>query len=301
MFIQPREVGGEEIESLCDLKSAMESQSRVFRNFHEGSAYLAPRAVLSQGNNAQFAYLARASEEGPTIVKYGTVFPDNAKLGKPVVQTSIISLSPLDGSVEYVFDGEAVTKLRTVAASMVAIQALLSPSVKVDQVGVVGLGHQGIAHADAIRQLFPSARIIGISSRIASHPSFDVVTTDIESLKECQIIILATSSSQPVLHRVTPGSTVISIGSFAPNRSEVSLDVMKAANHIVVDDLATASTQCGAIVNAGTETIVPIKTLGSILAQRSFSREPNDVAIYFSVGLGIQDAALIEHLLSRIA
>ena len=63
------QVNREQITKVCDLKSAMRTQREVFENYYLGKAFLGPRAVLSQEENAQFAYLASASEGGPTIVK----------------------------------------------------------------------------------------------------------------------------------------------------------------------------------------------------------------------------------------
>lgn len=293
-----RTVTGEEINELCDLKAVMESQSKVFKNFAEGKAFLGPRAVLSQGENAQFSYLARASSAGPTIVKFGTVFPGNAGSSFPVVQTSILVLSPENGSVEYSFDGETVTKLRTVAASMVAAKALASP--EINSIAVVGLGHQGLAHAKAFRELYPHTKLIGVSKEAKPNDVFDEVTTDIKKTQDAELVLLATSSTNPVMREINRGVTALSIGSFAPNRSEVSVEAVKSADLIVVDDVLTSKSQCGSIINANQDDLLEVESLGNIILSGKSRSDENQRIFYFSVGLGIQDAALVELILERL-
>jgi ornithine cyclodeaminase len=292
-----RSITAAQIHEICDLDSAIASQEKVFQNFAKGSAVLGPRAVLSQGDNAQFAYLARASELGPTIIKFGSVFPGNSGSPYPVVQTSILALSPKTGAVEYSFDGEAVTKLRTVAASLVAIQALRKSEIQ--KISIVGVGHQGIAHAEALRIKYPKARIIGITNKSKLN-QFDEVGRDIAATEGSDLIILSTNSTTPVFEKLIDKSTVVSIGSFAPNRSEVGPDLIKSADRVVVDDVETARKQCGAIVLAEQFAPIDIKGLGETLIKASPEVSPEERNIYFSVGLGIQDAALVELILERL-
>lgn len=296
-----------EIEGLCDLETAIESQRKVFANYFLGNAHLGPRAVLSQGENAQFAYLARASETGPTIVKFGTVFPNNPKQNLPAVQTSILALSPTNGSVSYEFDGEAVTKLRTVAASMVAIEKLANPP---SRIAIVGLGHQGLAHVQALRSIYKPISIIGFTRKIQAAENidlFDQVSDNLNGISDCDLIILATSSSNPVLtEKLTSGSTCISIGSFSPGRSEVSEESLKGADLIVVDDPKTSLEQCGSVRNFFKSSSNKLganfapRSLGEVLVKDLGRESQSDVICYFSVGLGIQDAAIVEIILEKL-
>ena len=296
-----------EIEGLCDLATAIESQRKVFANYYLGNALLGPRAVLSQGENAQFAYLARASETGPTIVKFGTVFPNNPKRNLPAVQTSILALSPTNGSVSYEFDGETVTKLRTVAASMVAIEKLANPP---SCVAIVGLGHQGLAHAKALRSVYKPNSIIGITRdnhTSVSSDVFDNISSNLNDLADCNLIILATSSINPILtEKLASGTTCISIGSFSPGRSEVSERTLKSADLIVVDDPKTSLEQCGSVLNFVNSSCNELgadftpRGLGEVLVEGSGRESQSDVICYFSVGLGIQDAAIVEIVLEKL-
>ena len=104
-------VTAEEINALCSYEKIIDNQRQVFVNFYSNKAMMGPRAILSQNDNAQFSYIARASENGPTIVKFGTVVPGNSARDIPVVQTTVAILDVTSGSLKLFLDGEAVTKL----------------------------------------------------------------------------------------------------------------------------------------------------------------------------------------------
>ena len=264
---------------------------------------MGPRAILAQNENAQFSYIARASKEGPTIVKFGTVVPSNSNRNIPVVQTMVSVIDAQTGSVKLFLDGESVTKWRTVSASMAAASEL---SNQVKRIAVVGLGHQGQAHLRAARSIFHPEKIYGVSNvDIDIDFEFDVeVTKDISVIGNCDLVFLCTNSIEPVINmNLSPGTTCISIGSFAPNRQEVSAPVLALADKVFGDDAKTISEQSGSVVMAlglADRKWSEVESIGALYAGKTSGRDNKDQVIYyFSVGLGIQDAALAEFILKN--
>jgi ornithine cyclodeaminase len=94
------------------------------------------------------------------------------------------------------------------------------------------------------------------------------------------------------------GATVISIGSFSPNREEISGEVVANSDLIFGDDSQTIQAQSGSVIaaiNLKPEIANGITSIGALLNNPSLGRtSPDQVVIYFSVGLGIQDAAIVE-------
>ena len=66
-------VSAEQINALCSYEQIIENQRQVFKNFYLDEAVMGPRAILSQGENVQFSYIARASKNGPTTVPNLTI------------------------------------------------------------------------------------------------------------------------------------------------------------------------------------------------------------------------------------
>jgi ornithine cyclodeaminase len=115
---------------------------------------------------------------------------------------------------------------------------------------------------------------------------------------------MCTNSQDPVINSaLNSGSTCISIGSFAPNRLEVSVEALSKADKVFGDDAKTISEQSGSVVHAlanTKRTWDQPQSIGGVYAQKLTGRENTEQVIYyFSVGLGIQDAALAEFILAN--
>jgi len=294
-------ITAEEINDLCTYEKIVENQRQVFKQFFLDEAVMGPRAILSQGENAQFSYIARASSDGPTIVKFGTVVPSNAGRDIPVVQTTVSVIDATTGSVKLFLDGEAVTKWRTVCASMAAAKEL---SNQVKKIAVIGVGHQGAAHLHAAKHIFKPESIIGIDQDLKKSDLGIEITQDIKAAYDCDLIFICTNSQEPVISSaLNSGSTCISIGSFAPNRLEVSVSALSKADKVFGDDAKTISEQSGSVVktleNYERSWQYP-QSIGGVYAGKIKGRENKEQVIYyFSVGLGIQDAALAEFILAN--
>ena len=128
------------------------------------------------------------------------------------------------------------------------------------------------------------------------------ISTDLGLVNQCDLIFLCTNSISPVITTaLNPGTTCISIGSFAPNRLEVSVVALTSADKVFGDDASTISEQAGSVIS----TLAQSKrnwdkpeSIGEVYNQRIKGRTSEDQVIYyFSVGLGIQDAAMAEFIL----
>lgn len=296
-------VTAEEIDALCSYEKIIENQRQVFKNYYLNEAVMGPRAILSQNENAQFSYIARASKNGPTVVKFGSVVPSNSDRDIPVVQTTVAILDTTTGGIKLFLDGEAVTKWRTVCASMAAASKLAN---QVKNIAVIGLGHQGIAHIQAAKSIFNPERIIGISKSAKTVDlGFEIeMSTEIDAVNTCDLIFICTNSSEPVIKSLlNPGSTCISIGSFSPTRLEVSVDALSKADKVFGDDAKTISEQSGSVLSTLAKTDrkwTQAQSIGGVYAEKIKGRENDQQVIYyFSVGLGIQDAALAEYILEN--
>jgi ornithine cyclodeaminase/alanine dehydrogenase-like protein (mu-crystallin family) len=100
-----------EIEKSISLSEAIDSQRKVFGALSRGEAVIGSRGVIGHGSDTQFAYIARASEAGPTVIKFGSVTPSNSQRGVPVVQSHIGILDSETGSLQYFVHGDTVRKL----------------------------------------------------------------------------------------------------------------------------------------------------------------------------------------------
>jgi ornithine cyclodeaminase len=111
------------------------------------------------------------------------------------------------------------------------------------------------------------------------------------------VVACCTSSFTPVLDVswLAQGATVISIGSFAPDRHEVPAELAIRARAVVVDDVTASLDDAGPVIAAAASDdslagrLIP---LGEVVAGLRAARQADTDLIYYnSVGLGVQDAA----------
>lgn len=309
---------GDDIRRALTWDGLVTSQREVFKAYAGGQAELAPRALLPYGDNTAFSYLARASQDGWPVVKIGSVNPGNPAHGLPSVHAFVLVMDRTTGDLAATMDGETITTMRTPAASVAAIEALASwraDGLAPEQVVVVGAGHQGMAHADVILERYPEAQVTTVVRKgaplVLTGPSEGVasdrlsVTDDIRrAVESADTVILCTSSFDPVVSAswFAAGATLVSVGSFAPNRHEFGPDVIDRAGEVFVDDVSTACQQCGPIAAALTSGVLArenVHAIGDVMLGRIVAPVgTRDLTVYASVGLGIQDASVVDLLMA---
>jgi ornithine cyclodeaminase/alanine dehydrogenase-like protein (mu-crystallin family) len=308
----------DEIDGLLDLESVIEPQRYAFISLASSTAQLAPRILLSNpaDRSVAFCYTARLSAENGPVCEFGSVNPANQVAGLPSVSALVLVLDATTGRPRALLDGEAITTARTPAASVVAAQALARAGSHI--VSMLGCGTQGKAHARALARPLPVAEVrmwsplLNERQRVAAEiaPDLDAqvlsVDTACAAVAGASIVVTATTSHQQVLDAdwIEPGATILSVGSFAPDRCEEGDDLIRRAD-AVVDNLDTALAQSGPIVHAvSSRGLTPehIASLGQVLTgARPGRTSDNDVISYNSVGLRVQDAAASWLVLDRAA
>nr|WSY50265.1 ornithine cyclodeaminase family protein [Streptomyces sp. NBC_00886] len=302
-------LSGDRVKNLLDADAAIASQRAAFTALGDGDADL-PGKIMHPSrfdDSVVFAYVSRLSADTGAVAKFGSVNPANAHAGLPTVHAVISALDPVTGQLVAVMDGTAVTTLRTAAGSAVAVDALAAQDAA--HLGVLGSGTQALAHVRAIARVrdLRSVRLwsptperrTGAAETLAAELRLPVepVATAEEAVTGASMVAACTLSTTPVVRGewLTPGCTVVSVGSFEPTRSEVDSEVVRRSAAVVVDDPETAAEHAGPIVDALREGLLTpddLIPLGAVLTGRRSTRTgPDDIVYYNSVGLGIQDAA----------
>jgi ornithine cyclodeaminase len=297
-----------DVERLFTLDLAIESQRAAFTALGRGTAVLPPRLLVpGTGDAVAFCYAARLSPDGAAVSKFGSVNPANPGRGLPSVHALVTVLGPETGQPVAVLDGTAVTTIRTSAASAVAAAALARPGAR--SLAVLGSGVQARAHVAALSRVLglagvsvwsPSpARRAALAASLALAPGAvaRAAASAREAVAGADVVACCTSSFTPVLEAgwLARGATVISIGSFAPDRHEVPAELAIRADAVVVDDVTASLEDAGPIMAAAAaedgfaRRLIP---LGEVITGLRAARQADTDLIYYnSVGLGVQDAA----------
>jgi ornithine cyclodeaminase/alanine dehydrogenase-like protein (mu-crystallin family) len=314
---RPLLLGGSDVAKVLNLDSALASQREAFSRLGRGEADQPARLMLPipRDGSLAFCYAARLSPGSGAVSKFGSVNPGNATAGLPTVSATVLVLDPDDGHLVAIIEGTSLTALRTSAASALAASLLARPGSSTAAVlgpGVQGRGHvRAFAHVLGLEQVRLWGRDRAATKRAAAAldqevgPRVLAAATVAEALAGADVVATCTSSSTPLVEveQLAPGATVISIGSIAPDRSEVGLSVVATATTVVVDHPSAALEHAGPVIQAlaaGLLHETDLVGLGEVVTGRHPGRRaPDDLVFYNSLGLGVQDAAAAWAIVER--
>lgn len=296
-----------DVRSIFTPRLALESQREAFTRLGAGEAVQPPRLLVpGPDESVSFCYSSRIAPDAPAVSKFGSVNPANAARGLGAVHSVITVLDPETGEPRAIINGDSVTGLRTSAATTLAMQQLAPDA---GSILVIGTGAQARAHLDAFTVTHPDAelQVFGRNPAAAAEIADAhgaVAKPDLEqAVRSADIIVACTSSLTPVIEDtwVADGTTVASVGSFAPDRIELP-PALLARSTVVVDHRSSALTDSGPVVEAlaaGSLAPETITDLGALITgATSLTRTTADVVTYLSVGVGVQDAAAAEVILA---
>jgi ornithine cyclodeaminase len=307
----------DQVAKVFDLDSSLASQREAFSRLGRGEADQPARLMLPVAGDGSlaFCYAARLAPGSGAVSKFGSVNPGNAAAGLPTVSATVLVLDPDDGRLVAIIEGTSLTALRTSAASALAASLLARPDASI--AAVLGAGVQGRGHVRAFAHALPlqEIRLWGRNRQATEgaaaaldqqvRPRVLAAATVPEALAGADLVATCTGSSTPLVQAewLAPGATVISIGSIAPDRSEVDLGVVAAAATVVVDHPPAALEHAGPVIQALTAGLLretDLVGLGEVVTGRHLGRSaPGDLIFYNSLGLGVQDAAAAWAIVER--
>lgn len=229
------------------------------------------------------------------------------------VEYTIVLIEKETGQVAGFVDGNLVTALRTAATSSLAV-AELTPPDRPLVVGVLGSGLEARSHIAAIAAIRPIREVRVFSPTKDNRNAFasdvgsdlSVACLPVESGEQAAAgadLIIAASRSKdesPILlgSWLTPGMTVVSVGSTLPEQREADIDAIRICSPILCDVPEEVSQHSGDMIaarEAGVAVEDKLISLNAVLAEdTTFARDPNAIVMFKSVGSALQDIVIAE-------
>lgn len=288
-------------DEMVDRHVAPEDVQRImleaFRSFGQGKAAMQQRIRTEAG--------------GVKLSTLGAVIPDQGVAGAKVYTTIdgqfsfvILLFSTEDGRPLASFDAGAITRLRTAACTVVAARHLARPDART--LALFGAGTQGAAHARQLSAALPLERILlcdpyapaDLPERLSQSCGIPVLVTENEAaVREADIVVTASRSTTPLFsgESIKPGAFVAAIGSSLPHTRELDDVALSRASAVVVEWKPQSTREAGDIVMAG-QGVLPesklVELADVVLGRAQPRRSDDDIVIYKSVGVGLEDVAL---------
>jgi ornithine cyclodeaminase len=301
---------------VVSMVDAIEVVEDVFRQLFRGEARAYP-AVMAKGPSVAelFGVKCGALDKGAIYgAKLGSYWPGNRDSGLPAHASSTLLLEAETGFPKALVAATYLTSLRTAAANGAAIRHLSRADSH--SVGIVGAGHQAWFELQAAIAVRPIDRVRIWNRNMPEAERFaervrrelgiqDVGASDLESaVKTADIVVTVTAARQPLVLRewVQPGTHISAMGSDAPGKQE--LDVSLVASARLFTDLVEQSVTLGEFEAAIKESLIrqeDICALGAVIDGSARGRiERDDITIFDSSGIGLQDLAIGSLALERV-
>jgi ornithine cyclodeaminase/alanine dehydrogenase len=232
-----------------------------------------------------------------------------------VQRSTIVVTSSRTGECVALLDGRAITAVRTAAVSAVATDHLARRSASV--LGLVGAGNLAIEHAHAIAAVRDIEKIVVWTRSAATLEAFRAATEGLGISIQPAASAEAVVSEADIVCTLTPSRDAVVFGSWLragqhvnavgapprPDHREVDSDAMKRAR-IVVDSHSTAMAKSGGVLLAiaeGAITEDDARTeLGHVIVgAREGRSSDDDITLFESVGMGLQDLAAAQLVIAR--
>jgi ornithine cyclodeaminase len=278
----------------------------AFRSFGGGAAAMQDRVRTEAG--------------GIKLSTLGAVIPGQGFAGAKVYTTLagqfafvIILFSTGDGRPIAILDANAITRLRTAACTVIAARYLARSAAK--QLALLGAGVQGRAHAIQLATAFPLKNILvttidpppDLVTRMEAETGASVrLCPAEEAVADADMVVATSRATQPLFtgEALKPGVFVAGVGSTLPYVRELDDATLRRASLIAVEWRQQSLREAGDLALAGPGVLSPEKIveLGELVTGKAAGRrDENEITVYKSVGVGLEDIAVAGLAYRRIA
>ncbi len=249
---------------------------------------------------------AAGSQGGERFIgcKIVTVFPGNAKAGRPSVYGQYLLLSGDTGEPLAMIDGRVLTAWRTACASALAASYLArEDSSHLVMIGAGALAPYLVRAHASVRPIErvtlwnrTKAKAVALGFQLAEGGlTVDVIDRLEDAVREADIVSCATLAGEPLVQGrwLKDGAHVDLVGGFTPKMREADDEAIRRAR-VFVDTRAGALKEAGDIVDplrrgVLKETDVQADLFGLCRGTEKGRQSASEITLFKSVGTAIED------------
>lgn len=295
-----------QIRGLLDMNAVAQAVEGAFAAHGRGETLMPSKIYLSLPEGEGDFRAMPSFMQGAAGIKWVNAHPNNPKRHKlPTVMALFVLNDPDTALPLAVMDATLITAYRTGAAAGVASKYLARKDAKT--IGFVGSGVQARFALDAHRLTYSNLQILcaDLSTEAAEAFAKDVggKVASVQEACGCDIVCTTTPSRKPVVQRswLSQGCHINAMGADAPGKQELDPAILVEAG-VFVDDVeqASHSGEINVPLHDGVFQSKGIRaTLGAVIAGKGEGRRANEVTVFDSTGLAVQDLAVAKLLYER--
>ena len=292
----------EHVYAAVSPERAVDAVRDAFVAYARGEWTMPPKVYVPAYPAGDFRAMP-ALGSGHALLKWVTSFPGNPAKGIPTVMGVVLVSSAENGRLVAVLDAGAVTAVRTGAAAVLAAETLGRKDAETAAVVGAGVNGEATARTFTARGRTPlvwdvdEARARAVADRVGGR----LATRD-EALA-ADLLATVTPGREVLLPAgsLRPGQHVSLMGADGPGKAEIAVEEL-ARGRVFCDDWEQAS-HAGELMQAVEARLVrreDVAQLGDVLAGTAAGRRnEDDITIFDSTGLAIQDLAIALDALAK--
>lgn len=310
-------LGQDEVRRLLPMGECVDLMARALTALSAGRAVNPLRSVLRVPGDTRMlglmpGYLAEPEALGLKVI---ALFPGNHGTRYDSHQGLVVLFDNRHGFPLAIMDASEITAIRTAAASGAATRLLAREDAA--DLAIIGSGTQARTHLEAMLAVRPLKRVRVFSTSPENRRSFarresqrhgiEVVATDSaeEAVRGADIVCTTTSSAMPVVHGawLAPGTHVNAVGACMPRARELDAAAV-ARSRMFVDRRESTLNESGDYRTALEEGAISAEHIRGeigevLLGQVPGRRSPDEITLFKSLGVAVEDLAAARHILER--
>jgi len=306
-----------DVRKALPMSAAIAAMRDAFRAVATKQVILPPRSSFPADNGTGVALVMPCHCTAQTLfsLKFITVFDENPERNLPLIQSLLILTDSATGEHLALIDGVSLTALRTGAASGLATDLLARPDVRVAT--IFGAGVQARTQLEAvccvrsIEQAFVFDAFPDAADRFAVEMTEELglpvqrADSPAAALKDADVVCAATSSIKPIFDDadVPDGVHINGVGTFRPGTAEIPPATVCRAR-VIVDQVESALEEAGDLIDPMRDGLFDQShfetELGDVLLGKTTGRrDQNEITLFKSVGVAIQDLTAAKRALDN--
>lgn len=300
-----RVIDEDEVRRLLPMAECIEVMAQALASLSRGEVHNPLRFVVRPPGESSLLGLMPAHRGGAQplwALKSVAIFPSNAARGLDLHQGFVALFDGETGAPRALLNAGAITAVRTAAVSGVATRLLARDDART--LAILGAGIQARAHLEAMRAVRDFDRVLVWSPSGRGLAGAESAATAEEAVRAADVLVTATSAVEPIVERdwLAPGTHVNAVGSSIPTTRELDTRTMAEAA-LFVDRRESTVNEAGDFLFPQREGAVAPEhiraELGELLLGTGEGRRSADeLTVFKSLGLAVEDLAAAEHVLA---
>lgn len=304
-----RIVDEHDVRRLLPMSECIDVMADALASLARGEVHNPLRFVVRPPAEPSLLGLMPAHRGGDTklwALKAVAIFPANAALGLDLHQGFVALFDGETGATRAIMNAGGITAVRTAAVSGVATRLLARDDART--LAILGTGIQARAHLDAMQCVREFDRVVAwgrTPGRFADLDEVEEVSSPEEAVRVADVLVTATSAPEPIIERawLKDGVHINAVGSSVPTTRELDTQTMVDAS-LFVDRRESTVNEAGDFLFPQREGAIGPEAIraeiGELLTGEATGRRaPDEITVFKSLGLAVEDLAAAEYVLQR--